>query len=63
MEQPDPELPAATTITIPAARVLATAVSRTFGVVQPSLDGQVQELLVTLGALLGSPWLVVPPTG
>jgi hypothetical protein len=63
VEQPGPELPAETSIRMPAARVLATPVRRMLGVVQPSAALQPQELTVMWGALLGSPWPVVPPTG
>ena len=52
--QLDPLLPAETTTTMPAARVLFTTVSSTLGSVQPSLGGQPQELLMTWGALVGS---------
>ena len=39
---------------MPAARVFSTTVCRTVTSVQPSLVGQPQELLMTLGDLEGS---------
>src|SRR5207244_9373913 len=54
VEQPGPELPAATTIWIPAAAWASTAACNVSGE-QPSEGGQIQELLVISGALVGSP--------
>src|SRR5258707_15510935 len=54
LEQPDPELPAATAGKIPAARTLLTTVKRVFAA-HPSLGGHPQELLIESGAFDGSP--------
>src|SRR5262245_52968892 len=47
VEQEAPRFPAANDIATPAARRAATAPFRTFGSVQPSEAGHVQELLIT----------------
>jgi hypothetical protein len=60
VEQDEPALPAATTIMMPAARCASTAACNVLAE-QPSEGGQPQELMVTSGALVGSPW--PPPTG
>jgi hypothetical protein len=57
-------LPAETTTTMPAARVLLTTV-RSVAAPHPSLGGQTQELLITWGARVGSglsPFLSVGAT-
>ena len=54
MEQADPELPAATTIIMPAAAWASTAACNSLPTVQPSEAGQPQELIVISGALVGS---------
>jgi hypothetical protein len=53
VEQLGPPLPAETTTKIPAAWVLLTMVSSSMRVVQPSLEGQPQELLSTCGRKVG----------
>src|SRR4029079_17176872 len=62
VEQAGPELPADISLTMPAARWAWTAASRVPGE-HPSEGGQVQELTVTSGARVGSPWPGFPPTG
>ena len=62
VEQDGPLLLAAATTTIPAARTLSTTVC-SVKVEQPSLGGQVHELLITSGALAGSPCEGTPPIG
>src|SRR5262249_10217447 len=62
VEHPEPELPAATTVTIPAARCAAVA-AWSVPALQPSAGGHPQELVVTSGAFVGSPCAGVPPTG
>ena len=49
-----PLFPADPTTRIPAARTFWTAARSTLGSVQPSLDVQPQELLITAGARAGS---------
>ena len=53
MEQAEPELPAATTIIMPAAAWASTAACNVLAE-QPSEAGQPQELIVISGALVGS---------
>ncbi len=62
VEQLGPELPAATTIMMPAARCASTPACNVVGE-QPSEVGQVHELVVMSGALSGSPCAGVPPIG
>ena len=62
MEQLEPELPAETTIMMPAARWASTAACKVLAE-QPSEGGQPQELFVISGARVGSPSLGSPPTG
>jgi hypothetical protein len=54
VEQPDPELPADISVTMPAARWAWTAASSEFGE-QPSDAGQPHEFTVTSGARAGLP--------
>ncbi len=49
----EPLLPALWAVRMPAARTFSTTVSSTLGSVQPSLAGQLQELLITSGAMAG----------
>ncbi len=63
MLQLDPLLPAEATTRMPAARTFSTTVC-SVSQSQPSEGGQVQELLITWGARLGSPSVKAsPPTG
>ena len=63
LQQPGPLLPAEATTTIPAARTFSTTVWRVCQS-HPSLSGQVQELLITWGARLGTPSVKgSPPKG
>ena len=57
-----PELPAATTIWMPAAAWASTAACNVSNE-QPSEAGQPHELIVISGALVGSPWAGVPSIG
>ena len=61
VEQAEPALPAATTIIMPASAWASTAACNVLAE-QPSEGGQVQELIVTSGAFVGSPCRA-PPTG
>ncbi len=64
VSQLSPLLPAEWTVTMPAARTASTTACSTSGAAQPSTGGHDQELLMTCGALDGSPSLNgSPPAG
>src|SRR5258708_7382810 len=62
LEHDGPEFPAATAGENPAPRPPATPPNNGLAA-PPSLGGHPQELLIESGALVGSPWLELPPTG
>jgi hypothetical protein len=62
VEHAEPELPAATTIWMPAAAWASTAACNVLAE-QPSEAGHPQELIVISGALVGSPWAGVQLIG